>query len=283
MQLGIAGENLIKSYESLPVNSQGNPIGYLDPVGIPTIGWGHTGSVDGVAVYEGMVITKAKAQELFNADVASFVNTINSTVTVTLTQAQFDALVSLVYNIGGTNWRSSTLLRLLNQGNYAGASEQFGVWIKAKGKVLQGLVDRRKAERNLFDSQTYPEGTPDPEDPEVIIPPPPNPEPNPEVPPPYSPPDGQVYMDIENSSYNLNELTQQDIDFLSRLQYGDAVRMKFTFKRNKKEIGTTYTGKRLTFDNKQYIIKSVSKKGFIDLQYGLSICYKNINPKLIKF
>ena len=70
-----------------------------------------------------------------------------------LSQSQFDALVSLVFNIGGGAFRKSTLLQKLNAGDYAGASNEFMRWIKAKGRVLGGLVTRRAAERALFLSE----------------------------------------------------------------------------------------------------------------------------------
>ena len=70
-------------------------------------------------------------------------------MTVPLTQNQFDALVSLTYNIGSGAFNNSTLLKL-NKGDYQGAADQFLVWNKADGKVMKGLVRRREAERALF-------------------------------------------------------------------------------------------------------------------------------------
>jgi len=249
MNLGIAGEKLIKSYEGFPVNADGNPVGYLDSGGIPTIGWGHTGTVDGVAVYEGMVITVSKAQELFNSDVASAVNTINSLVTVPLTQAQFDALVSFCFNIGGTQFRSSTLLKKLNAGDYVGASNEFGRWVFDNGVRLQGLVDRREAEKNLFNSESYPEEPTEPTDPEEPDPTEPTPTPDPDNPPPYPKPDGEVWNAIIASSFNVNQVSTIQRSFLKTLNFGDNVKMKFTWNRGK-NIGTSFTGKRLTIDTK---------------------------------
>ena len=71
-------------------------------------------------------------------------------VRVPLTDAQHGALVSLVFNIGSGNFRRSTLLRLLNEGDYEGAADEFPKWRKAGGKVLKGLERRRKAEREMF-------------------------------------------------------------------------------------------------------------------------------------
>lgn len=291
MTLGIAGENLIKSYEGFPSDSAGNAVGYIDAVGVPTIGWGHTGTVDGVAVYKGMVISKAKAQELFKSDVAWAENAVNKLVTVTLTQAQFDALVSFCFNVGQSSFASSTLLKKLNGGDYAGAIRELYYtdatgehgWIKGRVggvlTVLKGLVDRRKAEQALYNKDSYPEGTPDPEDPTVIIPPPPTPEPDPEDPPPYSPPTmGEVYKAVAGTSYNLAQLSDNALLYLKTLSFGDVVHMKYTFKRNKQIIGTDFFGNRLTFDNKAYTIKSVTKKGFVVIGFANSFCLKTINP-----
>lgn len=83
-------------------------------------------------------------------DLARFERAVSSSVKVPLTQNQFDALVSLTYNIGPGAFKHSTLLKLLNQGDYAGASQQFDVWIKAGGQTVQGLVNRRAVEKAYF-------------------------------------------------------------------------------------------------------------------------------------
>ncbi|WP_312069487.1 lysozyme, partial [Acinetobacter sp.] len=75
---------------------------------------------------------------------------VNNLVKVPLSQNQFDALVSLTYNIGSTAFKNSTLLKKLNAKDYAGAADQFLRWNKGGGKVLKGLVRRREAERALF-------------------------------------------------------------------------------------------------------------------------------------
>ncbi len=77
-------------------------------------------------------------------------NNVTKLVKVPLTQNQFDALVSFEYNIGYSKLSASTLLRLLNSGDYKGASDQFGRWVYGGGKILPGLVRRRKAETQLF-------------------------------------------------------------------------------------------------------------------------------------
>ncbi|NBH76232.1 lysozyme [Rodentibacter pneumotropicus] len=124
---------------------------YQDVVGIWTIGVGHIGFVDGKPVAKGMTITQEKSREILKADLARFEKAINASVNVPLKQNQFDALVSLAFNIGEGAFRRSTLLRKLNAGDYNGASQQFLVWKNAGGRVSQGLLNRRRREKVLFD------------------------------------------------------------------------------------------------------------------------------------
>ena len=112
---------------------------------VPTIGWGHT-----KGVRMGDVITEAEALALLHEDVTWVKRVLDMTVKVELNDNQVAALYSFVFNIGGTNFRTSTLLRKLNQGDYAGAADQFQRWNKQKGKVLRGLTKRRAAEAKLF-------------------------------------------------------------------------------------------------------------------------------------
>lgn len=119
---------------------------YQDSVGVWTIGYGHTGA----DVHPGLTITQEQASALLSKDVASAVADVNRLVKVPLTQNQFDALVDFVFNVGGGNFATSTLLRDLNAGNYAAAAAQFPRWVHAGGEILPGLVARRKAEQTLF-------------------------------------------------------------------------------------------------------------------------------------
>lgn len=123
---------------------------YPDPAtgGAPwTIGWGDTGP----SVVPGLKITQAEADARFaNRLTAEFEPGVLSKITRAATQGQFDALVCLAYNIGLRNLGSSTLLRKFNEGDVAGAADQFSVWNKAAGKVMLGLSRRRSAERALF-------------------------------------------------------------------------------------------------------------------------------------
>ena len=141
MQISKAGLDLIKQFEGLYLKA------YRCPAGVPTIGYGHTA---GVAM--GQTITQQQADDYLRRDVRQFERAVARLVTVPLTQGQFDALVSFAFNLGDGALAQSTLLRLLNAGDYAGAAAQFDRWNKAGGRVLPGLVRRRAAERALFEA-----------------------------------------------------------------------------------------------------------------------------------
>jgi lysozyme len=155
--------DLVKQYEGIP---DGNPATdnidpYLDPVGIWTIGWGHAityqgrflkGAADKAQVqslYPGG-ITLAQAEALLHTDLMNAGRDVSSVVLVSLNDNEFGALTSFTFNLGIGNLRSSTLLKMLNANNRAGAADQFGRWVMADGKPLPGLVKRRAAERDLF-------------------------------------------------------------------------------------------------------------------------------------
>lgn len=124
---------------------------YQCPAGKWTIGFGSTFYPDGQAVRrDSQPLTVAQALELLRVTLTKYEGEVNRSVQVAMTQSQFDALVSLCYNIGGSNFRTSTLLRKLNDGSYGAAADQFLRWDKSGGVVLPGLVKRREAERKLF-------------------------------------------------------------------------------------------------------------------------------------
>ncbi len=139
MRTSQRGLSLIKSFEGLRL------LAYRDAVGVWTVGYGATRGVKA-----GMSVTKEQAERMLLNDVQRFEPEVERLVQVPLTGNQWDALVSFTYNLGAANLESSTLLRKLNAGDYAGAAEQFPRWNKAGGKVLPGLVRRREAERVLF-------------------------------------------------------------------------------------------------------------------------------------
>lgn len=123
--------------------------GYLDSVGIATIGVGHTGHVDGVVVSKEMMISAEKSTELLRKDLAVVEQAIAKHVAVPLSQNQYDALCSLIFNIGVTAFVNSTVRKKLNEKHYQEAAEAFLLWKRA-GKLVNLLLPRRKRERMLF-------------------------------------------------------------------------------------------------------------------------------------
>lgn len=144
MKMGSDGLDLVKSFEGLYLKA------YKCPAGVWTIGYGHTGKVDGKAICSGMTITKAKATSLLQDDMKTFEKAVTDLVKVKLNQHQFDALVSFAFNCGAGNLKSSTLLKMVNSKNFTAAGDEFLKWNKAGGKVLAGLTRRRKEEKKLF-------------------------------------------------------------------------------------------------------------------------------------
>lgn len=136
-----AGLDLIKSCEGLKLTA------YQDIVGVWTIGYGCTQGVHG-----GMVITQQEAEAMLMKELSTFEQGVARYVQVALNDNQFAALVSFSYNLGLGSLQKSTLLRLLNSGDYAGAANEFPKWNKAGGKPVQGLTTRRLAEQTLFNT-----------------------------------------------------------------------------------------------------------------------------------
>lgn len=144
--INAAGEALIKSFEG----KGGQPVlsAYLPtPNDVPTIGWGHTSGVQ-----MGDTCTEDEAEAFFQSDITWAEDAVDDHVTVSLTENQRAALVSICFNIGQGNFDSSTLLRDLNGGDYSDAASQFLVWDKQRGVDLPGLDRRREAEQALFNT-----------------------------------------------------------------------------------------------------------------------------------
>jgi lysozyme len=140
VKTGLSGKELIKESESKRLKA------YLPtPDDVWTIGFGST-----LGVKKGMVITDEQAEEFLSRDLEAVERCINKNCTVPLTQNQFDALASFVYNLGCNAFKSSTLVRLLNEGQYNEAADQFPRWNKQGSTVLKGLTVRRQKERELF-------------------------------------------------------------------------------------------------------------------------------------
>ncbi len=131
--------DLIKGFESF------KPKTYLDVGGVPTIGWGTT---KGIKL--GMTITKDQAEAWIRRDIAEVENAILSLLQVSCGENKMCALISLAYNIGIPHFETSTLLRKLNVGDVAGASQEFVRWDHSAGREVFGLLNRRKKEQSLF-------------------------------------------------------------------------------------------------------------------------------------
>jgi lysozyme len=145
MQISYNGLEALKQYEGFRDKA------YLDTGGVWTIGFGTT-RVDGKPVLPGMTCTLAHATEWLRLDCAEAQTAVNQQVRSPLTQGQFDSLVSFVYNVGVTAFQNSTMLRMLNAGDHDGAAKQFDRWVYDNGKVIPGLVSRRKLERAMFEA-----------------------------------------------------------------------------------------------------------------------------------
>ncbi len=145
MKISNKGLELIKEFEGFSANA------YLCPAKIPTIGYGNTFWEDGRKVRIGEQISKSKALELLefvaNKD---FADKIFSLIKVQINQNQFDAMVSLAYNIGVGAFSNSTLLKRVNAKDFIGAANEFLKWDKSGGKPLLGLTRRRQREKELF-------------------------------------------------------------------------------------------------------------------------------------
>lgn len=119
---------------------------YLCSGGKWTVGYGHTG----VDVTRDTRVTRDEAERLLRRDLIHAEMVVNARVEVPLTQHQFDALVSFVYNVGADAFRRSTLLRKLNRGDYAAVPVELAKWVHAGGRKVEGLVNRRAAEAGLW-------------------------------------------------------------------------------------------------------------------------------------
>ncbi len=138
--------DLVKHFEGLYLTA------YLCPAGVPTIGYGHTAGVS-----LGQTITEGQADQFLAADLAGAAASVDRLVKVMINPKQRGALASFVFNLGAGSLEDSTLLKLLNNGDYAGAAGEFGKWVHStvdgRKVVLQGLVARRAAEAALFQGQ----------------------------------------------------------------------------------------------------------------------------------
>lgn len=133
------GLQFIRKWEALRL------VAYKDGGGVWTVGYGHTENV-----YAGMTISEPQAESLLRTDVLVVEQALRQLVTVPLGQSEYDALSSFVFNVGREQFRTSTLLRMLNSMDYDGAADQLLRWVHDNGKEVQGLVNRRRDERLMF-------------------------------------------------------------------------------------------------------------------------------------
>lgn len=139
--LSIYGCKMIWYYEGCSLTA------YWDENGkVWTIGWGHTGN----DVYEGLVWSQEKADEVFRTDIIVYENYVKQYVTIELQQWEFDSMVSFTYNTGAGTLASSDLLIYLNQGDKVKGANEFPKFVYSGGEILEGLVKRRNTEKNYF-------------------------------------------------------------------------------------------------------------------------------------
>jgi len=145
MKVNAEGYALLKKFEGCVLKA------YKCPAGVWTIGFGNTFYEDGTKVKEGDIITKQRAEELLRIIANDFATKVKALVKQPLTLEKFDALVSFAYNVGTANFAKSTLLKKVNANPLdASIRAEFEKWNKANGRVLKGLVTRRKEEADLY-------------------------------------------------------------------------------------------------------------------------------------
>ena len=144
MKISPAGVELIKHFEGCELDA------YRCSAGVLTIGYGHTGDVK-----ESDKIDQAMAELMLLRDLKRFEVGVSNYLKAHVTQNQFDALVSLAFNVGLGNFSTSTLLRMINAGSADAAADQFLRWNRAGGKILPGLTRRRVAERQHYRGEAW--------------------------------------------------------------------------------------------------------------------------------
>jgi lysozyme len=153
MNISNDGINFLKRLEALRFEA------YLDAVKVPTIGYGSTRYLNASPVNMGDKITEMQAEDMLRHDLAHRVMNLNAWLKTELTQCQFDALCSFVYNVGLANFKSSTMLKKINAGDFDGAAMEFCRWVygtvNGKKEILPGLITRRAKELALFLSGKY--------------------------------------------------------------------------------------------------------------------------------
>ncbi|MBI1929684.1 lysozyme [Candidatus Poribacteria bacterium] len=148
------GKKLLAEWEGVKLQV------YKDVAGLPTIGVGHLLTRDeltsgkiwirGGPIKYANGLTKEQVMDLLGQDLEEFEKVVNNSVKVELKQNQFDALVSFTFNVGANAFKNSTLLKVLNQGQYEEVPNQLRRWVYAGGQKVQGMINRREKEINLW-------------------------------------------------------------------------------------------------------------------------------------
>ena len=144
MKISQEGIALIKKFEGCDLKA------YMCAADVLTIGYGHTATV-----HENMQITQEVADKLLLGDLEIYEKAVNENVKVPLDENQFSSLVSWTFNLGETNLKNSTLLKVLNENKHDEVPAQIRRWNKAGGRVLEGLIRRREAEALLFEGKEW--------------------------------------------------------------------------------------------------------------------------------
>ncbi len=152
LENSVSGSRVISvnGYEIIKASEGFQSTAYLDTGGVWTIGYGTIKYPNGMRVKKGDTCTKVQAEQWLKNDCQWVDACLDQYVKVPVNQNQFDALASFVYNVGETAFVKSTMLKLLNSTNYAGTAAQFDKWVYDNGKKIQGLVNRRMREKELF-------------------------------------------------------------------------------------------------------------------------------------
>lgn len=144
MNLAPAGIELVKRFEGLRLKA------YRCPSDVWTIGYGHTAAAGPPRVPPGMMITEAEAEAILQHDLTDVAARVRALIDVALTDHQFSALVSFVFNVGIGAFRKSSVLARVNAGRFDEVPARLALWVRGGGKVLPGLVRRRAAEGALW-------------------------------------------------------------------------------------------------------------------------------------
>jgi lysozyme len=144
MRVTEEGLALIRRFEGFRAKA------YRDPIGVWTIGYGHTSAAGPPRVHKGLTISRREAEEILARDVEAFAEGVATSLRIVLNEAQFSALVSFAYNVGLGNFRRSSVLTMANRGDFAAVARRLALWTRAGGRILPGLVKRRAAEGQLF-------------------------------------------------------------------------------------------------------------------------------------